>query len=151
MPHKREGAAELRRRVSLVEDDAANRELERETPAFTGVLDPAIVEQLRMLASAGNSELLARLEVAFARDTPTRLAALRSAIANGDYDAVAFNAHTLKGSAANLGAIHVVAACKAIEGAAENDGATQLEPLVQALDQAAAVALSALAGLARSG
>jgi HPt (histidine-containing phosphotransfer) domain-containing protein len=151
MLDKREDAAERPRRVPLAEDDDANRELERETPPSTGVLDPAIVEQLRMLARAGNSELLARLEVAFARDTPTRLAALRSAIANGDHDAVAFNAHTLKGSAANLGAIHVVAACKAIEGAAESAGAEDIEPLAEALDEAAATAQSALARLARSG
>jgi two-component system, sensor histidine kinase and response regulator len=134
--------------------DALSAVLERATPpaaaSFAGVLDPAIVEQLRMLARAGNSELLARLQASFARDTPTRLAALRSAIATGDRDAIAFNAHTLKGSAANLGALQIVAACKAIEGTSESADPERLEQL-QTLESAAADAQAALARLARTG
>jgi CheY-like chemotaxis protein len=129
--------------------------LERATPpdsaSFAGVLDPAIVEQLRMLARAGNPELLAMLQASFARDTPTRLAALRSAIAMGDGDAIAFHAHTLKGSAANLGALQIVAACTAIEGTAESTGPDRLERLLRALEAAAADAQAALARLARTG
>jgi HPt (histidine-containing phosphotransfer) domain-containing protein len=129
--------------------------LERATPpaaaSFAGVLDPAIVEQLRMLAQAGNSELLARLQASFSRDAPTRLAALRSAIATGDRDAIAFNAHTLKGSAANLGAFQIVAACKAIESAPESTDQERLEQFMHALEAAVADAQTALARLARTG
>ncbi|MDX6539293.1 MAG: two-component system, sensor histidine kinase and response regulator [Gaiellales bacterium] len=134
--------------------DALSAVLERVAPpaagSFGGVLDAAIVEQLQMLAEAGSSGLLARLQAAFARDTPARLAALRNAIATGDRDAIAFNAHTLKGSAANLGAIRIVAACKAIEDASES-APERLEQMTQALEQAAADANAALAHLAGTG
>ena len=79
------------------------------------MLDPAVVEQLQALAQAGNAGLLDRLQASFARDTPVRLQALRAALAAGDADAVAFNIHTLKGSAANLGAVEVVELCGQIE------------------------------------
>jgi CheY-like chemotaxis protein len=127
--------------------------LERAAPlpadSFAGVLDAAIVDQLRMLVDAGSSELLASLEVSFARDTPLRIAALRAAIAAADADAIAFNVHTLKGSAANLGALRIVAACSEIEET--RPGPERLDALVRELEQAAADASTALAALAASG
>ena len=83
------------------------------------VLDPETVDQLRALAREANSDLLNRLQASFARDTPPRLVALRAAISSGDADAVAFGLHTLSGSAANLGAIEIVATCRQIESARE--------------------------------
>jgi HPt (histidine-containing phosphotransfer) domain-containing protein len=84
-------------------------------PDDAGVLDPAMVAELQALARAAGTGLLARLHASFARDAPQRLAALRAAAAAGDADALAFNAHSLKGSAANLGATRVVELCSAIE------------------------------------
>lgn len=117
----------------------------------TSVLDPAIVDQLRALAQAGNPELLGRLEAAFARDTPERLRALRVAVAAGDAQAVAFNLHTLKGSAANLGAIEVVTTCQQIERSAGAPAAGALEALLVALERKAADAQAELALMAAGG
>jgi HPt (histidine-containing phosphotransfer) domain-containing protein len=114
------------------------------------VLDADIVEQLRALAQAGNPDLLDRLQASFARDTEVRLQALRTAVADGDAGAVAFNVHTLKGSAANLGAVGVVAALQRIEDAPAG-GAPALEPLLAALEQHAAEAQVALARVAELG
>jgi CheY-like chemotaxis protein/HPt (histidine-containing phosphotransfer) domain-containing protein len=129
--------------------------LERATPTaatpFAGVLDPEIVDQLRMLARSGSPELLDSVASSFARDTPVRVAALRTAIASADRDAIAFNAHTLKGSAANLGAIAIVAVCQELESALELAPADRLLQLLPALEQAAADAEAALAALARAG
>jgi two-component system, sensor histidine kinase and response regulator len=129
--------------------------LRRATPpaaaSFAGVLEPVVVEQLQMLASAGSPELLTKLQTAFARDTPVRLAALESAIASGDREAIAFNAHTLKGSAANLGASRMAAVCVAIEEASKGMHKGHLDQLVLELAQAAATAQSALARLAQPG
>jgi HPt (histidine-containing phosphotransfer) domain-containing protein len=116
-----------------------------------GVLDPVIVDQLRALAQAGNPELLSRLEAAFARDTPELLRALRAAVAAGDAEAVAFNLHTLKGNAANLGAIEVVTTCRQIESSAGARTAGALEALLVALERNAADAQAELALVAASG
>jgi HPt (histidine-containing phosphotransfer) domain-containing protein len=115
------------------------------------VLDSEIVDQLRALAEAGNPDLLDRLQASFARDTPARLRALRAAVAAGDADAVAFNVHTLKGSAANLGAIEIVATCQKIESFPGGPVARALEPLLAALERNAADAQAELALLAGTG
>lgn len=112
------------------------------------VLDAEVVSQLRALAGAGSPDLLERLQAAYARDTPDRLRALRTAVAAGDDDAVAFSVHTLKGSAANLGARRVVAALERIEGTRATGGAA-LEPLLAALERHAADAQAELALIAQ--
>lgn len=114
-------------------------------------LDPAIVEQLQALAQAGNRGLLGKLQASFARDTPERLQALRAALAAGDADAVAFNAHTLKGSAANLGAVQVVRLCQQIESLPATPPAGIVEPLLAELEQGAARAQAELTRLAAAG
>ena len=118
---------------------------------MASVLDPEVVDQLRALVRAGNPDLLNRLQASFARDTPARLRALRTAVASGDMDAVAFNLHTLKGSAANLGAIEIVATCRQIESSPGGSGARQLEPLIVALERNAADAQAELALVAEAG
>ena len=115
------------------------------------MLDPAIVEQLQALAHAGNAGLLDRLQASFARDTPVRLQALRDAVAAGDADAVAFNLHTLKGSAANLGAVEVVELCGRIESVPAGAAAGIVEPLLTELEHGAARAQAELTLLAAAG
>jgi HPt (histidine-containing phosphotransfer) domain-containing protein len=111
------------------------------------VLDPETVDQLQALARAANPDLLHKLQASFARDTPPRLAALRAAVVAGDADAVAFGLHTLSGSAANLGAIEIVATCRQIESA----GAPAVEPLLDQLERNAAEAAAELARVAAAG
>ena len=118
---------------------------------MAGVLDPEVVDQLRALARAGNPGLLDRLQASFARDTPDRLRALRTAVAAGDGDGVAFNVHALKGSAANLGAIEIVATCEQIERFAVGTASRGLEPLLVALERNAADAQAELALVAERG
>ena len=115
------------------------------------VLDAKVVDQLRALARDGSPGLLDRLQAVYARDTPDRLRALRTAVAAGDDDAVAFSVHTLKGSAANLGATRVVEALRDIESSAPGTSAALLEPLLAALERHAADAQAELTLLARSG
>ncbi len=60
--------------------DALSDALRRATPppaaAFAGVLDPVIVEQLRCSRARAARSCSTKLQAAFARDTPARLAAL---------------------------------------------------------------------------
>ena len=99
------------------------------------VLDAEVVDQLRSLAHAGNEDLLVRLQASFARDAPVRLHALRAAIARGDAEGVAFNVHTLEGSAANLGASAMVATCRQIERLGEAPRGAEVELLLTQLER----------------
>jgi two-component system sensor histidine kinase/response regulator len=111
---------------------------------MASVLDPEIVDQLRALAHAGNPDLLERLQASFARDTRARMQALRAAVAAGDADAVAFNVHALKGGAATLGAMEIVATCRQIEASPRAQAAQGLEPLLITLERNAADAQAEL-------
>jgi HPt (histidine-containing phosphotransfer) domain-containing protein len=112
------------------------------------VLDPGVVSELRALTRSGDPELLRRLGASFARDAPRRVDALRAAVAAGDAEGVAFAIHTLRGSAATLGAIEVVAACRAIERAPAPPDVLALESLVDELERSALRAQAALTRLA---
>jgi two-component system sensor histidine kinase/response regulator len=119
-----------------VEDDAA--------------LDPGVVAGLRQLAEAAGGEVLDELAELFAADTPQRLATLRQAAADGDADALAEAAHSLRGSAANLGATAMVRLCQQLERQANSGDLHAAEELVARLEalsprvaQAVAATLSA--------
>jgi HPt (histidine-containing phosphotransfer) domain-containing protein len=116
-------------------------------PRDDDVLDPAVVSELRALTRAGDPELLRRLGASFARDATLRVEALRNAYAESDAEAAAFAMHTLRGSAATLGAIEVVAACRELERLPVGGAAGEIESLLAALEQSALRAQSALAGL----
>ena len=59
--------------------------------------------------------------------------------------------HTLKGSAANLGATEIVAICQRIERSAGAPGQQVLEPLLAELEQSAARASAELSRMADAG
>ena len=107
-------------------------------------LDPAILATLRELARVGEPEPLRELHAIFQRDTPRRLAALRDAAAAGDLDTLRRTAHTLKGSAASLGATKMAAACQSIEGRASAGEVGQLDRLLDELQALTAEVTAAL-------
>jgi len=107
-------------------------------------LDTAILATLRGLARAGEPEPLRELLAIFQRDAPRRLAVLRATAAAGGLDALRRTAHTLRGSAASLGATKMAAACQSIEGRASAGELGQLDRLITELQALAADATAAL-------
>ena len=73
-------------------------------PSATAVLDPAVIAGLMELREPGQPDPVAELVELFLRDSRPRLEKMESAIAAQDAAAVASAAHSLKGSASNLGA-----------------------------------------------
>jgi PAS domain S-box-containing protein len=82
------------------------------------VLDAGRLDRIRSLPGAGQADLLAELIDLFLHDAPGHLTALQEALSRDDGRAAQRAAHTLKGSAANLGATRLSATCRAIEEAA---------------------------------
>ncbi len=106
------------------------------TPAsmHDAVLDLASLRQ----RLCDDEVLLATVLASFLRDTPTRLAALTSAISDGAIDEVHRHAHQLRGVAANVGARQLAAqAAQADDAAGVGDAATLAalgEAIVRAFD-----------------
>ncbi|MEO9221305.1 MAG: Hpt domain-containing protein [Mycobacteriaceae bacterium] len=95
------------------------------------VIDGARLELLYELDPGGTTALLQAVITAFLREAPTRLSAVRAAVAAGGGHSLEHAAHQLKGSAANLGATRVWELCGRLEALARSGA----EPDDALLDQ----------------
>ena len=93
-----------------------------------------VLEHLRGLEARGSPGLAAQVIEIFVRDTSTRLAALREAIARRDGDATYRIAHTLQGSAAMVGASSLARTCGELTSAARSGSFDRCEAIVAELD-----------------
>ena len=79
------------------------------------VLDPAVIESLRQLTIPGEPDVLIEVLTLFRQDAPRRVERLRNALAVGNIEEMRRAAHSLKGSAGNIGARSMVDICRQIE------------------------------------
>jgi histidine phosphotransfer protein HptB len=97
------------------------------------VLDPATIENLRALSPDDNGEFLREIIGIFLEDTPLRIAELDQSLAAGDASKFTRAAHSIKGSAANLGATALGAAALSLEAESKLKPLAEMQPLLGAL------------------
>lgn len=97
-------------------------------------VDPEVLQMLADLQEPGEPDLLRELLMLFLRDTPERLDALRRALACDDFETAARAAHSLKGSAANLGAGALQALAASAETSARQRDRATVASLLTSLD-----------------
>jgi CheY-like chemotaxis protein/HPt (histidine-containing phosphotransfer) domain-containing protein len=78
-------------------------------------IDQTVLAGLRGLQQPGAPDLLSQLIELFLGDAAPRLAGLAQAVAQGDAHALERQAHTLKGSSANIGARRLARLCEDLE------------------------------------
>jgi HPt (histidine-containing phosphotransfer) domain-containing protein len=74
-------------------------------------------DMFRELQADGSGEVVAELIAIFESDTASRLQQLRVAIANADFKLLRAEAHTIKGTASQLGAGTMASLCQELESA----------------------------------
>jgi two-component system, sensor histidine kinase and response regulator len=79
------------------------------------VLDESVLEELRSLRSASDPEFFSQVIDMFIADAPQRFALIRRAARDSNPDALAREAHALKGSSAHLGATRMAELCEILE------------------------------------
>ena len=85
-------------------------------------LDPDVIDKLRQLTPPGEPDVLNQVLQLFLTEVPRRVERLRNALASGDIEEVARCAHSLKGSAGNIGARALHELCSRMDAQArEND------------------------------
>ena|SRR5205085_10101653 len=103
---------------------------------------PAGIDEtpLDRLREAGGVEFERKIVRLFLEHVPVRLESARGAAASGDADGVRFHAHSLKSSAAQLGAIRMSELCKEAErrGAEGDVAASVLDEVKVELDSVCA-------------
>jgi HPt (histidine-containing phosphotransfer) domain-containing protein len=78
-------------------------------------LDGTVLDRLRQLTPPGGPDVLVEILTVFRDDAPRRVETLRAALDGRDADGAHRAAHSLKGSAGNIGAGPMQAICRAIE------------------------------------
>jgi len=97
------------------------------------VLDPAVIETLRQLSEPGGPDVVEEVFAIFLSETPRRLDDIDAAMEIGNVNQVHRLAHSLKGSAGNIGARAMFNACRALDDDAREGRNDRLESLVAAV------------------
>ena len=97
------------------------------------VIDPEAIANLRALCTEDDSFLREVVDI-FLSDTPERLAELKVSFSAQDAPGFIRAAHTMKGSASNLGAARMRAQAEHLELTAKKAGLTGLEPEISTLE-----------------
>ena len=104
-------------------------------------------EELQMLVDIGDAQTVREVIAVFQSDTEKRIGRIRTAIAAADAPQVRAEAHAIKGSAGQVGAMHVSSICRQIEAAAVKQDLTTAEGLLPELDAAFATVRAAMSGV----
>ncbi len=97
------------------------------------VLDPAVLSTLRKLTPPGEPDVLIEVSKLFLEEVPPRIARLRNAWHAGNIQEVQRAAHSLKGSAGNIGARQLQAVSSELDEKARSGDLAALPALVDAL------------------
>jgi PAS domain S-box-containing protein len=104
-------------------------------PATEATLDFSVLATLRDLSEPGQPDPVVELIDLFLEDAPDRLRAMQSSVQARDREALKIAAHSLKGSAKNLGAKPLARICAELEKqalATDWDGAAQTLQAIEA-------------------
>lgn len=97
------------------------------------VLDLAVIDTLRQLTPPGEPDVLSEVLKMFLEEVPPRIGLLRIAWTEGNIKEVHRAAHSLKGSAGNVGARRLYDVCKALDTSGTSDAPASAD-LVERLD-----------------
>ena len=98
-------------------------------------LNLAVLDELRALQGSGPEDLLTMLVEYFLRDTPSRLASMKTAAVQKDAKALERVAHTMKSSCASLGAVPMSELCAQLERCGRNNCLEDAAPSLDRLDE----------------
>lgn len=101
-----------------------------------------LAEKRRQLGKLGGPVFVQKITALFVEHTPQRLAAIVQGVQQGDLPAVEFAAHSLKSSAANLGAVRVQELAERIELLAAARQGEQLQALAAELSSSLEAAIT---------
>ncbi len=109
----------------IQDDGAVPDEPNAEAPSSSGdervSVDRKALDTIRALQRKGKPDLLARVINVYLEDSLRLLEALRQALSQDDRVALKRQAHTLKSSSANVGALRLAALCKELEAAQQGE------------------------------
>jgi histidine phosphotransfer protein HptB len=101
----------------------------------TIIIDPEAIENLRALNPDDGDAFLRDIVGIFLEDTPQRLAELRQSLLSGDQITFIRAAHSIKGSASNLGASQLRAIAEKLEHHSKQSGLVAVEAMIVEIEE----------------
>ncbi len=99
------------------------------------VVEPAVIEELRMLEKASGKNFFSSSLKKFFEKSPKYIRAMELAIEKGDFDSLSFNAHTFKGTTGFMGAMKLSSLCLKMEQKAKKKERHSLEKILREIKQ----------------
>jgi HPt (histidine-containing phosphotransfer) domain-containing protein len=97
------------------------------------ILDQGVISSLRQLTPPGEPDVLAEVLRLFLQEAPPRIERLRNAWAGGNIEEMRRVAHSLKGSAGNIGARRLYDVCRRLDEQGRSDDRSGVGPLIDEL------------------
>jgi HPt (histidine-containing phosphotransfer) domain-containing protein len=107
-------------------------------------IDAAVIDNIRRLGRKGGPSVLEKVVSQFAATAPSLAATIRTTGEDGDAEGLWRAAHSLKSSAAALGARRLAQRCAAIESRARESGVGSARALVDGVDEEVTAAIAGL-------
>ena len=114
--------AELRARLQTIRGGALTGP---DPEGLSVLLDETVWQNLRQLGASGSPDFLPELVGTFLRDASQTLQSMREAARQANTAALRKLAHTLKGSAGNVGASQIASICRQLESGSPEEPASQ--------------------------
>lgn len=111
------------------------------------LLDPQPLAVLRALQRPDGPDVVGKVLQIYLSSTPQLLATLRTALVQGDANAVRHSAHSLKSSSANVGAMVLAAHCKTLEAMGRAADLTEAAAVFAAIETAYPLIEAALSAI----
>ena len=136
-------------RAPLVESVLSRWDAEASTAPPPSAIDTGMLDSLRDMAGERGSLLLQELVELFQGTVPARLVEIRQALTAGDFAAISFAAHALRGPASQLGANEMAQTCASIETLAQARSAGLIAEALIRLDHDFSRSVAALKAYCR--
>ncbi len=104
-------------------------------PTVSLSLDLSVLKCFESIQMEGEPDIVIELIDLYVEDVPRRFEIMRSAISDGDRSAVQRQAHTVKGSSGNLGALGIAQICDRMERLEFDGPDSNLQALMDQLEQ----------------
>lgn len=102
---------------------------------FRASVDLAVLRSYEKIQLDGEPDLIVELIDLYVEDAPSRVAAMRESLAKRNWLSVKREAHSLRGSSGNLGALQMALICDEIEGIESVDPFPSIAALLSCLEQ----------------
>jgi len=102
---------------------------------FRTAVDLAVLHSYENIQLDGEPDLIVELIDLYLEDARRRLAVMKLSLAKRDWLSVKREAHSLRGSSGNLGALQMALICDEIEGLDSRDPFPSVEVLLDCLEQ----------------